>query len=268
MIAFSIWPVDIHYYGLFYAISFIIWYFYLSFLFKKKNISSNNTQFDNKIFIDDIIFYIIMWVLLWWRLWYVFFYNLSYFVESPWKVFYIREWWMAFAGAFIWVSIAMYLLTKKHKINIFTISDSVLSIAVLWIWLWRIWNYLNQELYWQACNSFFQNNVSFMCNYFWTNTLHFSNQLLESFLEGWLLFIIFQFLIRNKNILKKKWFITITFVLAYSLMRFTLEFIRYHPENYILHFWLSISQYLMIIFFIFWIFLLFFRKKLVSNKSI
>ena len=261
MIAFSIWPIAIHYYWIFYAISFIFWYFFIKYIIEKTNFLT--IQNKNK-FLDDILFYIILWVLLWGRLWYVLFYNLSYFIHQPWKIFYIWEWGMAFAGAFIGVWIAIFLLAKKYKLSLYSVSDLIVWILPFWLWLGRLWNYLNWELYGKECSSYITNHLWFMCKNFWTNHLYFANQFLESFLEWWLLLIIFQYLIWKKWILLNRGTLTIIFILYYSVIRFILEFIRRHPNDYILYFWLSISQYLMILIFLLWISLLYFKVK--KNK--
>ncbi len=251
MIAFNIWPLSIHWYWIFYAISFLLGFFYIKkIIFSKKWVSLNNSD----SFVDDLLFYVLLWVLVWWRLWYVFFYNFEYFSYNFLKIFYIWEWWMAFIWAFIWVWFALYILSNKYKIKFLSITDLVISFLPFWLWLWRIWNYLNGELYWKSCPMFLL--WTFMCNTFWTWNLHIANQLIESFFEWWLIFFIFQYLVWKKNILKKSWLITIIFVIYYSIIRFLLEFLRWHPQNYILSFWLSISQYFMLLLFFVWIILL------------
>jgi len=260
MIAFHIWPIAVHWYGIFYAVSFLLWFFYL----RKIILAWKWLKVENlDKFMDDLLFFAILWVLLWWRLGYVFFYNPEYFVHQPWKIFYIWEWWMAFAWAFIWVWLSLYFLSRKYKINLLNITDLIVSFLPFWLGLGRIWNYLNWELYWKYCPSFLV--WTFMCSYFWTEQLHLANQLLESFFEWWLLFIIMQILVWKFDLLKKRWVLTLVFIFYYSVVRFSLEFIRRHPSNYILYFWLSISQFFMILFFILWIILFFYLRK-VSKK--
>ena len=246
MIAFHIWPVAVHWYGIFYAVSFLLGFFYLKKIIKSwKWIKIENAE----TFIDDLFFYVILWVLLGGRLGYVFFYNLKYFLYQPWKIISVWEGWMAFAWGFFWVGLALYLFSKKYKINFLSITDLIISFLPFWLWLWRIWNYLNGELYWKNCPKFLL--WTFLCNKFWTGSFHIANQLLESFFEGWLPFFIFQYLVFKKNILQRRpGLLTWIFVIYYSVVRFILEFIRWHPKNYILYFGLSISQYFMILFFI------------------
>ncbi len=258
MIAFSIWPIAIHYYGIFYAVSFILWYFFIKYIIDKTDFV--NIQ-NKKSFLDDILVYIILWVLLGGRLGYVFFYNLPYFIHQPWKVFYVWNWWMAFAGAFIGVGIAMFLFARKHKLSLYSVSDLIVWFLPFGLWLGRIWNYLNGELYGKKCSTYITNHFWFMCQNFWTNHLYFANQLLESFLEWWLLLAIFQYLIWKKWILLNRWLLTIIFILYYSVIRFLLEFIRWHPKDYILYLGLSRSQYLMILIFILWVILLYLKIK-------
>ena len=245
MIAFQIGPIAIHWYWIFYAVSFLAGFFYL-----KKIINSGKwLKIPNvEKFMDDLLVYTILWVLLGGRLGYVFVYNPEYFIKFPYKIIAVWEWWMAFAGAFIWVAIAIFLLAKKYKIKYLAITDLIVSFLPFGLWLGRIWNYLNQELYGKVCPDFLV--WSFLCSKFWTQEYHIANQLLESFFEGWLIFFIFQYLVWKKNILKKPGLLTGIFIVYYSLVRFVLEFVRWHPQNYILYFWLSISQIFMIIFFL------------------
>ena len=245
MIAFHIGPIAVHWYGIFYAVSFLLGFFYLRKIIqawkwiKIKNIES---------FMDDLLFYVILWVLLGGRLGYVFFYNPEYFLHQLWKVIAVWEWGMAFAGAFLGVGVALYLLSKKYKISFLSVTDLVVSFLPFGLGLWRIWNYLNWELYGKVCPEWLM--WSFLCNKFWTDSFHISNQLLESFFEGWLPFLVFQYLVWKKDILKKPGLLTWIFVVYYSVVRFILEFIRWHPKDYILYFGLSISQYFMILFFL------------------
>jgi len=248
MVAFSFFWLKIYWYGIFYAVSFLVGYFYIRYLLNHgKYINIKNKE----AFLDDLLMYVVLWVLIWGRLGYVLFYNLKYFIHYPWKIIAVWEWGMAFAGAFMWVAISLYLLAKKYKIHYFTLTDIIVSILPFGLWLGRIGNYLNWELFWKACPDFL--TTTFLCKDYGLWGLNISNQLLESFLEGWLLLAIFQYLVWKKWILLSRWKLTIIFVIYYSTVRFFLEFIRYHPQDYILYFGLSISQYFMILFFIIWL---------------
>lgn len=263
MEAFSIFWYKIHYYWIFYAVSFILWFSYIRKIIGDWIYFKVNRK---KEFLEDIFLYVGLWVLVWWRLGYVFFYNFAYFLENPLKVFFINEWWMAFAWAFIWVWIWFYLLWRKYKISTFSISDLVLSFAPFGIMIWRLWNYLNWELFGDKCPNFLINTI--LCKDYWNGYLQLSNQLLESFFEGFVLFVLLQFFVRKKSKLQNRGFVTVFFILYYSICRFILEFLRYHPQDYILHFWLSISQYFMILFFILWLFIFYKKRSLIFKKSL
>ncbi len=251
MIAFSIGSINIYWYWIFYAISFLLGYYYISLIIKKELIKIPNS----KEFPEDLMIYTILWVLIWWRLGYVFIYNIWYFITNPIKIFYVWEWWMAFIGAFIWVGIAIYLLSKKYKISLLKISDMILSFLPIGLGIGRIGNYLNKELYWINCNNFLQEHVWLLCKDFWDWHLRIISQLLESFWEWWILFVLMQYLVWKKGFLGKKWKISSIFIIWYGIFRFIIEFIRAHPTiDYI---WpLSKTQYFMIVFVILWIYLL------------
>ncbi len=254
MIAFHIWPLAVHWYGIFYAVSFLLGYFYVKLVIKY-----NKWLKVDENFVDDLLFYTILWVLFGGRLGYVFFYNFNYFLHNPIKVFYVWEGWMAFVWAFIWVALALWLLSRKYKINYLSITDLIVSFLPFWLGLGRIWNFINWELFWKICPVFLIG--TFLCYKFWLPEYHIANQLLESFFEGWLIFLIFQYLVWKKNILKNTWLLTWIFIVYYAIVRFILEFIRWHPDNYILWGGLSKSQYFMIFLFIIGLLILIFRKK-------
>ena len=151
MIAFSIWSIDVYWYGIFYLVWFLLWYGFLnliwrSWLFRKyeklQKLLQKNT--------DDILIAMILWVLLWWRLWEVFIYQWEYFSQNLLQIFAVWNWGMSFIGGIIWVWVALFVLKKIKKLSsseFWLLIDCVVAIAPLAILFWRFWNYLNQELY-------------------------------------------------------------------------------------------------------------------------
>jgi len=69
------------YYGLMYAISFILLYIILK-----------KTSFLSKNQIENLFLYMIFWVVLWWRIWYILFYNFWFYLENPINILKVWEW--------------------------------------------------------------------------------------------------------------------------------------------------------------------------------
>jgi phosphatidylglycerol:prolipoprotein diacylglycerol transferase len=196
------------YYWLMYAIGFLSWYY----IIKKRKI------IDNKL-IDDLLLYIILWVVLGWRIWYILFYNLDFFINNPLDIFKVWEWWMSFHWWAIGVIISVYLFSKKYKYSFLNLIDHLVTVIPIWLWLWRIWNYLNKELLWFS-------------NYYWPLSVNwrFPSPLIEMFLEWIVLFIILNIAIKNK---KFNWQIWALFLIYYWSFRILVEIFFREPDAHI-----------------------------------
>lgn len=233
------------YYGLAYAMGFILWYYFL----KRKNFLPEKQ-------LDPLITYIFFWVIFGWRIWYILFYNLAFYINNPSEILAFWHWWMSFHWWLLWVVLAIFIFSKKYKKNFFDLWDNVVCALPIWLFLWRIWNYLNWELLWKPYSWF----LAVYENWAW----YFPSPLLEAFLEWIVLFIIINSLFKRR---KHFWEISWYFLLFYWIFRFLVEFIRLPDPQIWYIFWLTLGQILSIPMIIFWIYLAFFfkEKKLLFN---
>jgi len=190
------------YYWLMYAIWFLLWFYII-----KNRAVLNQKQ------LDDLFTYIFLWVILWWRLGYTLFYNFSYYSQNLLDIFKVWEGWMSFHGWVIWVTIAIILFSRKYKLNLFKVWDEVVSVLPIWLFFWRIWNYLNKELLWYSPYNWF-----LAVEKWWK--FYFPSPLLESFLEWLVLFIILFFVYKYK---KFYWQVVAIFLIFYWLFRIFVE---------------------------------------------
>lgn len=235
------------YYWLMYALSFMIWYL----IIKKRKLISEKI-------LDDLFMYVFLGVVLWWRLWYILFYNFSEYISSPLSILKVWEWWMSFHWWVIWVIIAMLLCAKKNNINFKIVADQVVLILPIWLWLGRIWNYLNQELLWYSWYSWF---LAVYKNGIW----YFPSPLLEAFLEWLVLFLLLNILYIYNN-KYKKWFdgqISSLFLICYWLFRILIEIFFREPDVHLwLFFWyLSMWTLLSLPMIWFWVFFYLYFKN-------
>ena len=191
------------------------------------------------------MFYVFLWIILWWRIWYCFIYNPLYYLENPLDILKIWEWGMSFHWGVLWTIIAILLYNKEKFLeNIWKIA----LVAPIWLWLGRIWNYINKELlgfeyYWPLAVEIWEKS-------------YFPSPLLEAFLEGLILFFILFLVWKNTKNIKIIWPL---FLIWYSFFRFLIEFIRLpDPQLWYLALGLTMGQYLSIIMLTIWIIL--FRK--------
>jgi len=208
------------YYWLMYALWFLAWYY----IIKKRKVISDKI-------LDDLLLYIVLWVVLGWRIWYILFYNFSYYLHNPINIFKVWEGWMSFHWWVIWVVIAMILFSKKYKINFFKLADQITLVLPIWLWLWRIWNYLNKELLWFS-------------PYYWPLNINwrFPSPLLEMFLEWIVLFIILNLIYIKKRIpftnkQLKTGQIASLFLILYWIFRIFVEAFFRMPDDFIGYIW-------------------------------
>ena len=240
-VAFNIFSIEIRWYSLSYIFGIIFGWVYC----KKKLINNDSIQ---KLF-DDYIFYLIIGIILGGRLGYVIIYNLSYYFSHPFEILMIWQGGMSFHGAVIGIIISTYIFSVKNKINTFYFLDLVALSAPIGIFLGRISNFINSELYGRETEVFW--SVKFLSI---DNLSRHPSQIYEAIFEGLILFILLNFLILKEN--KKDGYISSLFLIFYSIFRFFIEFTR-EPDAHIglVLFNLSMGQLISVIVFLVGIFL-------------
>ena len=236
-VAFSFFSLQIKWYSISYILGIVLGWSYC----KKKLIQ------DNKILnlFDDSIIYIIFGVIIGGRLGYVFIYNFKYYLENISEIFMIWNGGMSFHGGLIGVIIAVFLYSKKHKINTFIFLDLISLVAPIGIFFGRLANFINSELYGKETDVLW--SVKFLAI---DSIQRHPSQIYEAILEGVILFILLNYMY-TKKIFTEPGLISAFFLILYSLFRFLMEFFRV-PDvqiGYII-FNLSLGQVLSIIFFV------------------
>ena len=162
---------------------------------------------------------------------------------------------MSFHGGLVGVLISTLIFSKKHNINPFIFLDLISAVAPIGIFLGRIANFLNSELYGKQTEIFW--SVIFPKI---DNLTRHPSQIYEALFEGLILFLILNLLIR-KNMLNKKGEITSYFLIFYSLFRFLLEFFR-EPDPQIGYLIIGITMGQILCVFLFFVGIgLFFKKN-------
>ena len=249
-IAFQVFSVEIRWYSLAYIVGLLLgWIYCKKFLIIDK---------DKKNQFDDYISYVIIGIVIGGRLGYVFFYNPSYYLENLNEILMIWNGGMSFHGALLGIVFATILFCKKNKVNIFYYLDLVALSAPIGIFLGRIANFINSELYGRASDIIWA--VKFIQI---DNLYRHPSQIYEAIFEGIFLFILlnlFHFKITKKNGLASS-----LFLILYSLFRFFIEFTR-EPDTHIglILFNMSMGQIISVIFFI--IGMILFYKNYVVEK--
>ena len=247
-VAIQIFSIEIRWYSLAYIFGILIgWLYCKKILIKDKNIS--------KLF-DDLISYLIIGIILGGRLGYVIFYNLEYFSSNPIEILMIWHGGMSFHGGLLGVLASTIIYAKKHNVNKFIFLDLIAGSAPIGIFLGRIANFLNSELYGRETDILWSVIFAKIDNI----TRH-PSQIYEALLEGVILFFILFFFIK-KNYLLKPGLISSLFLIFYSLFRFLVEFFRVPDEQIgFIYLNLTIGQIISLIFLSFGFYLFVIKKN-------
>jgi len=241
-VAFQIFSFEIRWYSLAYIFGILIGWLYC----KKKLINDDKL---NRLF-DDLLSYLILGIIIGGRIGYVLFYNPKYYLENFSEIFMIWSGGMSFHGGLLGVIIATLLFGKKYKINPYIFLDLISQVAPIGLFLGRIANFINSELYGRETDVLW--SVKFVMI---DNISRHPSQIYEAIFEGLVLFVLLR-LLSKKQFFKSPGLISFTFLIFYSSFRFMLEFFR-EPDLQIgfVAYGLTMGQLMSIVFFFFGFFL-------------
>jgi len=233
-IAFQVFSMEIRWYSLSYIFGLIFgWIYCNQILIKDQNI---------KNIFDNYVTYLIIGIIIGGRLGYVIIYNPNYFLNNISEIPMLWNGGMSFHGGVIGIIFATILFCKKNNKDFFYFLDLVAVTAPIGIFLGRVANFINSELYGRETDLFW--SVKFIQI---DNISRHPSQIYEAIFEGIILFFILR--IFYKKFFQKTGVISSLFIILYSLFRFFIEFTR-EPDQHLglIFFNLSMGQILSIIF--------------------
>jgi phosphatidylglycerol:prolipoprotein diacylglycerol transferase len=212
----------VRWYGVCYAVSFLIALLMMN-LYSCCGISSM-TREQNVTFLS----YEIIGVFVGGRLGYMLLYNFDGFVRDPLLTFAVWQGGMSSHGGFIGSIIAILLFCKRSKVSVLELGDICASIAPIGLFLGRIANFVNGELYGKISTVpwavIFPSSAPHMANVTSIAPRH-PSQLYEGFAEGFLLAIYVQFrLWCSKDLAEGQ--LAGEFLIGYSVARIVTEIYR------------------------------------------
>ena len=216
-------------------------------LFTKRDLSTEN--------LDDYVIWAVLGIIIGGRLGYVFFYDFNFYISNWGEILKVWNGGMSFHGGLVGIVVSALLFCRKNKVPFWSLTDLLACISPIGIFLGRVSNFINGELVGKPSDA----SWSFIFPKYDSIPRH-PSQLYEALLEGLLLFLLMNFLVKKIN--KKSGFLSIVFLIAYSFFRIVGENFR-EPDQHLgyLYLGLSMGTILSLITILFGCFFLLLNKK-------
>lgn len=136
---FSLGPITIRWYGLLFALSFVIGFKIMLAIFKNEKKSEHD--------LNDLVWYMIIGTVIGARLGHTLFYNPAYYLSHPIEILEIWKGGLASHGAAIGILTALYFFSRNRKNTTFlwTVDRVVITVALSGFFI-RMGNLFNSEI--------------------------------------------------------------------------------------------------------------------------
>lgn len=140
---FSLGPLSVRYYGLFFAMGFMLGFYIIERMFKSEQIQQE--------WLDKLFMYVVIATIVGARLGHVIFYGWDYYSQNLGDIIKVWEGGLASHGGAIGILIALYFYSKKvtKKSMIWTLDRLVVPVALAAVFI-RLGNLMNSEIYGHA----------------------------------------------------------------------------------------------------------------------
>ncbi|WP_244464359.1 prolipoprotein diacylglyceryl transferase [Candidatus Liberibacter africanus] len=247
-IAMSIGPFSIRWYGLAYLIGMLFSIWYIRYLLDKPSLWTEKQNSENLVYKsgdcqESCFFWLAISMIVGGRIIYVVFYNWQLFWNSPSHIFYIWEGGMSFHGGLIGIFTSLFVLSRIYRFSFLGFLDLIASSAPVGIFLGRIANFINGELWGRV------SDVPWAMIFPHGGDLpRHPSQLYEAIAEGLVIFLIMQLMVYRGSF-KKPGMTAGAFAICYAVMRFFMEFFR-EPDyqiGYLFGGWMTMGMVLSIL---------------------
>jgi phosphatidylglycerol:prolipoprotein diacylglycerol transferase len=217
----EIGPFALRWYALAYIAGLILGWRYVRHLAKAPpQVASSND-------VDDFLVWATVGVVLGGRLGYILFYNIEYYADNPLRALEIWRGGMSFHGGMLGVILAIIMFCRRRHIPLFGFSDLIACATPIGLFLGRIANFINAELYGRSTSVpwgvIFPNGGP---------VPRHPSQLYQAFLEGIVLFIVLYLLWRSEGLRMRMGLLSGAFLLSYGIFRSIAELFR-EPDMHI-----------------------------------
>lgn len=214
----SIGPFSVRWYGLLFAMAFIVGFKIMQWMYKRENKPESD--------VEQLTIYMIVGTVIGARLGHCLFYNPEYYFANPLEILMVWKGGLASHGASIGILISLYVYTKKKKVSFLWQMDRVVVATALGGSFIRLGNLFNSEIIGKAADvpwAFIFTKVD--------NVPRHPTQLYESL--GYLvIFLILFFIYKNKYKVLNDGFIFGLFLFLLFTFRIIVEFFKENQTGF------------------------------------
>lgn len=229
--------LPIRWYALAYIVGIVAGWQIIAWLMRRPKLWPESTPPMTPMLLENFMTWIIIAVILGGRLGYVFFYAFDAFAADPLSILRVWEGGMSFHGGFAGVIVATILYARLNKLPLGSVSDSLTIVAPLGLFLGRVANFINGELWGRVTDVpwavVFPGEAAQNCLIMVAECARHPSQLYEAGLEGLVLGTLIAWLALKRGALRKRWILTGMFFLGYGLSRYVVEFFRQPDAQFV-----------------------------------
>ena len=220
-VAFSVGPIEIHWYALAFITGLLIgWRYCIWLAGHKPNLLTPRDA-------DEFLLWATFGIVLGGRLGYVTLYHPSYYFSNPFAIIEIWNGGMSFHGGLIGVLIASLIFERRRGLQTYVIADIASTAAPIGLALGRIANFINGELWGRVTDV----PWAVIFPRAGTEPRH-PSQLYEAALEGILLALILSIMVIFFDTRRRPGLTSGVFLLGYSIVRILVETMR-EPDRHL-----------------------------------
>jgi len=230
----SIGPFAVRWYALAYIVGIVAGWFYARRIIASQQLWGGPAPLTVVDF-DDFVVWITLGIILGGRAGYVLFYNFPHFASHPLEIFQLWNGGMSFHGGFVGCFIAIVGFALYRGIPMLSLGDVTAAVTPIGLFLGRLANFINGELWGRPTDApwamVFPNGGAIPRH---------PSQLYEAALEGVVLFIVLNVLVRA-GALKRPGVVTGAFALGYGVARILCELFR-EPDAQLGFLWRGLTM--------------------------